>query len=227
MSSLFANSISLERVEFDIVSKLKKKAHDLYPMVSKSKIEVSLLNRDMLTQLPEGASSVEFVIPEGSNVVGRTILPLQILNRSNELIETKQLLSEVKVMYTFYKTNRLLKRGELLRASDLAPVELNVANYSDRQLLMLAEIVGKEAKTTIAKNTIVGDWMVREMPLIRQGEMVNLVFQENGLLLKAKGKALEDGLLGSYIRVQSSMKANKIIVGEVINEKSVKVSMLN
>ncbi|RAP39160.1 flagella basal body P-ring formation protein FlgA [Candidatus Marinamargulisbacteria bacterium SCGC AAA071-K20] len=226
-TTVFAGSLSFLDIDIAVKTKLESKVQLDYPMISKNDIEANILNKDILSDITPKAVGFTYDIPEKSNVLGRTVIPLKLLDSQGHIIETKQVLSEVKAFTLFHKSKRLVKRGEVIDENDLNSVKLNMANYSKRQLMQKEDIIGKETKSSIAKDTIFGSWMIRDVPTIRQGAMVNLIFSENGLHLKAKGRALDDGFIGGFIRVQSSYKANKIIIGEVLNETNVKVSILN
>jgi flagellar basal body P-ring formation protein FlgA len=224
---LFAGTLTYNDIDILIKTKLENKVQVDFPMINREDIKIDVLNKEAVSSFHTDAVDFTYTIPEKSNVVGRTVLPLKLLNANGEIVQTKQVLAEVKAYTTFYKSNRLVKRGSVLSASDLTAVKLNLGQHSKRQILVKEDLVGKEVKSSLAPDTILGSWMVRDVPDIKQGSMVTLVFSENGLLLKAKGRALDDGFIGKFIRVQSSYKANKIIIGEVLNETNVKVSLIN
>ena len=65
------------------------------------------------------------------------------------------------------------------------------------------ELEGKTAKTFIKAGMPVHRVQTESPAEIRQGQMVDLIFNNNQLLISARMKALEHGRLGNWIRVEN------------------------
>ena len=59
--------------------------------------------------------------------------------------------------------------------------------------------------------------------MVSRGELVTMVFDQNGMRLTAKGRALEDGTMGQSIKV-SNTGSNRTIEGRVTGSKQITVN---
>ena len=59
-------------------------------------------------------------------------------------------------------------------------------------------------------------------PIIKRGEEVTVVLDQNGMVISTKGVTREDGYLGRSVRVRNSM-SKKEFQAEVLDAKTVKV----
>jgi flagella basal body P-ring formation protein FlgA len=63
---------------------------------------------------------------------------------------------------------------------------------------------------------------VASVPLVRRGEIIDVVAMEGALMISMKGKAIDDGSDGDLIRV-SNLSTNKKFQAQVIDDKKARV----
>ena len=195
-------------------------------MVDVEDVSVSFLNPSVLT-VPKGTCGYRLGLKAKSDVLGKTALSLVFLDADGTAIEERTLATLVEVWATFYRTKETLKRGVVITRDNLESERLLLNDYPKRSIFTVEEIIGKETKSTLAKHTIIAEWMLREVPLIKGGAPIVLIYSGNGVHIRAQGQALDDGYAGSFIRVKSRFKSKKVVIGEVIDEKSVRVPLIN
>jgi flagella basal body P-ring formation protein FlgA len=57
--------------------------------------------------------------------------------------------------------------------------------------------------------------MVQEVPVFRRGEVLNVFFQGDGIRLRFKGVAQEDGFEGKYVSLKRKSNG-KLLKGKVV-----------
>jgi flagella basal body P-ring formation protein FlgA len=115
-----------------------------------------------------------------------------------------------------------LAQGTVIKADHLGEREVNPNVIADTAILDKAEIVGLEATRTLRPGNPIYQGYVRVVPDVHRSQDVSMNYQMGGVTLSAKGRALEDGNIGSSIRVMNT-SSQKIVVGTVIAKNTVRV----
>lgn len=157
--------------------------------------------------------------------VGSVIFPLAATRLGTTEVVRKFLLrAKVEVIKSVIIARQVIKKGKTLAAEDFQLAERDVAllpkKYFDSDKLL----IGQEAKITIPQNSTIFEWMVGALPLFRRGEQVDLVVVGPALAVKVKAQALDEGYLGSEIRVKRQ-DLKKILTGRVISSSEVEVKL--
>ena len=63
---------------------------------------------------------------------------------------------------------------------------------------------------------------ITSIPLVRRGDIVDVIAAEGALMISLKGKAIEDGADGDMIRV-SNLSTSKKFQAQVVDDKKVRV----
>lgn len=91
-----------------------------------------------------------------------------------------------------------VERGALLGAADFV---LEERPLPPGPIAGPGQILGKEATRRLAAGTLVRASDVAEPRLVRRGEPVTLSIRSGSLLIRAQGRALNDGRKGDLVRV--------------------------
>lgn len=116
---------------------------------------------------------------------------------------------------------RRLSPGEIITEADLALSDVPLASLPENALRSSSDLIGKEVQRTLSAGRPVLATAVREPRAIKRGDQVVIGYAHAGIALTAKGKALQDGILGQEIRVVN-LSSNRTITavaaapGEVI-----------
>lgn len=219
---LFSQTISVQE---ELKSRYKEKIVTDYPEVVSRSVSVLFFNEQEL-RYPENGVSYRFSFPEGANLLGRTLLPLTFMDRYGDPVLEIKVAAEVTAKSYYLRTLKQLKRRSKLTEKMVERVLLDTYGKPLNSVFDFNEILGKEIKATIAKNTIITSGMVQYPQIIRKGDHVFILLKAKGMSLRLKGRSLDDGALNEMVRVQSSYKSRRILQGEVIDESTVRVSLM-
>lgn len=177
---------------------------------------------ESMKNLPENAELKVLEIYPEFKPVGAVIFPLSI--STGEGFRKVMLRAQVKIIKRIASAARAVKKGKTIEAADLKLEERDIALLPPKYFSEVNPIIGKEAKLSIPANSTLFDWMVGEIPLVRRSTEVSILVNSAGLTVKARGEALEDGYLGSEIKVKRK-DSSKIVSGKIISPNEVEVRL--
>ncbi len=64
--------------------------------------------------------------------------------------------------------------------------------------------------------------MIDDFPIIKQGDLVNMVIESTKFRITVQGRAKENGKIGQFIKVANTITM-KEVVARVLNDKTVQV----
>lgn len=106
--------------------------------------------------------------------------------------------------------NRSFKKGEIITDGDIEWLEWHAQRVPRDALTDIADLVGLAARRSLRSGYPVRERDVREPVVVAKGSNVRLVYRTSMMVLTAVGRALEDGAMGSVIRVLNSH--SKVVV---------------
>lgn len=115
-----------------------------------------------------------------------------------------------------------LPRGTLLTENDIQLRKMNVARAPANLVTDKEDAVGMRLKQSLKAGAYLRNNMLEKPPLIRRGDTVSLVAEKGKITVVTSGIAKSDGTKDEQIRVENA-DSRKIVVGRVIDEKSVEV----
>jgi flagella basal body P-ring formation protein FlgA len=159
-----------------------------------AELEVARLNFDPRT----GRFSVAFDLP-GSAVARR--IGLRFSGTAHETVETAVLV-------------RSLGRGDVIRPSDIAMERRPKADVAGEYIRDGAAVT-LAAKRSLQAGTVLRRSDLMKPEVIQRNEAVTIAFEMPGVLLTARGKALESGAAGDIISVLN-IQSNRTVQATVI-----------
>lgn len=218
--------VALDNPEQKITTAIKEYVVERYPSFTRDEIKVSFKFADKifeeLSGFPENTQfKVIEVYPE-FKPLGNVVFPLEI--RSENDMKKLFLKAKVEVFKKIVVATKRIKKRNVIVEDDLKVEERDVALLPQKYYVTTEQLLGKEAKINIPANSTIFEWMVGEVPLIRQGSEVTIVVSAPGLTVKTKGEAIEDGYRDGKIKVKRK-ETNKIVEGEIISPTEVEVKL--
>jgi flagella basal body P-ring formation protein FlgA len=172
-------------------------------------------------KLPAGRVSFEVVAPERWEGYGHATLAL-IVRVDDQVKKNLSVPVEVEALAEMVVAARTLERGEVLAASDLALARRDLAHVQGRFLSSTAEAVGLRVKNSLRANSPVrGDYLER-VPVVKSGQMVMIVVENEVVKITASGRAKGSGAVGDLIAVQN-LSSQKDIAARVVDASTVRV----
>lgn len=156
-------------------------------------------------------------------LLGDTILNVYTRDKKQQIIGRYSIFVSIEAYAKYIKTSRLIKSGEIIRESDVNIVYNAIYSSPRFAIQKQADVIGKEAKSTISKDGFIVNWMVQSQRLIHIGDKVTAKWQDQTIQLKFEGISLENGGKGDRIRIKSA-SFNKELEGEVVDSQNVYIT---
>ncbi|HET6419125.1 MAG TPA: flagellar basal body P-ring formation chaperone FlgA [Geobacteraceae bacterium] len=172
-------------------------------------------------KLPQGETSYEVIAPRQWEGWGRANLAL-IIRVNGRVEKNLSIPVEVTALTDMVVTDRPLERGEIIGPSDVVLRKRDIAGSPGKICRDLSEVVGKRVKVAMRGNSTVRSDYLERVPLIKSGQMVTIIAENDVMRITAVGKARNSGAEGDLIMVQN-MSSLKDIPARVVDGNSVKV----
>jgi flagella basal body P-ring formation protein FlgA len=171
--------------------------------------------------LPAGNASYEVVSPQDWEGWGRGALAL-IVRVDDHVVRNMPLNVEVEALADVLVATRELERGMVVGKGDVALQKRDMATVPARSCRNLDEALGKRVRVGMrANSTLRGDYLER-LPIVKNGQMVTIVAENEKFRITASGRARGNGAEGDTVLVQS-LNAQKEIPGVVVDANTVRV----
>ncbi len=113
------------------------------------------------------------------------------------------ILADVAIVYDVIVPKVWLKKGTILRAEDLQVKSLPLKGSTREWAILPSDLIGKETSRELPAGEPVSQKLVRDRVLIRRNESVDVRSRSGGIIITAKAKAMEDGVLNQAIVLQT------------------------
>lgn len=166
-------------------------------------LKISLGNTERLIETYRGRK-VEFKVPEDfklTKVTPRLSVPIAVIEEGYEK-ERVVVRARLEVFREIVVASRKILKKQLLSKADLEIKKREVSLYPNKYFVDKNRVIGKISTTLIPEGAILLQWMVKEQPVVSRGDALKIVIRSEGLLVEARGEALEDGQIGDIIKVR-------------------------
>ncbi len=111
---------------------------------------------------------------------------------------------------------------QIIKSGEIKISYKNVPSLNDGYFLNVKKAAGREAKFFIAAGSALNNANTERRRIINFGDKINIIYDENGLILKTKGMALQSGALNSKIRVKN-LESGEIVECMIKSPKTAEV----
>lgn len=139
-------------------------------------------------------------------------------NRDRSFYVPFRAISKTKV---FVLTNSR-KKNEVLRPESVTAKETVLNDNKPAYPSKIEDVIGRTLKKDVAAGTVITYSMLDDPVVIQKGEIVNVIAENNKLVVRTKGKAMEKGKVGESIRVRN-VQSDKEIFGRVVDDNTILV----
>lgn len=171
--------------------------------------------------LPAGRVSFEVVAPQRWEGYGNASVAL-VVRVDDQVKRNQTVLVEVEALAEMVVAARTLERGEVITPSDLSLVRRDLALVQGRYLKEIEDAVGLRVKNSMRANTPLRRDYLERVPIVKSGQMVTIIAENEVVRITATGRAKVSGALGDTITVQN-VSSQKEISARVIDPTTVKV----
>lgn len=173
-------------------------------------------------KLPEGKIEYDVAAPQqwgGWGTVNISVLA----RKHDEVLRNIPVRIEVEALADMVVALHQVEHGELVSAADVVLQKREITQNTHLSARTTDEVIGKKARITLRGNQPVRADQVEKVPLVKSGQLVTIVAENEVLKISVSGKARSSGAEGDTIRVQN-LTSLKEIPARVINATTVQVA---
>jgi flagella basal body P-ring formation protein FlgA len=172
-------------------------------------------------KIPPGEARYEVIAPNQWQGWGRTNLAL-IIRVNEQVVKNISIPVEVEALTDMVVSMRPLERGMVISAGDVAIQKRDIASAQGRICRSLDEAIGKRVRIAMRGNLPVRSDFLEKVPLVKFGQLVTIIAENDAMRVTATGKAMGSGAEGDLVMVRN-LSSNKDISARVVDSETVKV----
>lgn len=212
-----AMSLPVERikraVEAEIRSRMPWKNED---------VTVESITFDETLQLPRGELAFQIEPKRNETYLGRTILALHLMVNDRPLRRI-WVNATISVMTDVVVVTRPLGRNQPIELADVTLERRNRAELASDVVGSIEAALGHRTTRGIYPGTALQSNMLVLPPLVRRGDVVQIVAHSGSLTITATGLVRQHGSLGEMVRVMNT-DSNRVITARVVGPGEVAVN---
>ncbi len=211
---------SLEISEDEIKSIVLNYLDEIMPWEKRS-VSITDIHVSDKVVLPKGNITYKVVPPSKTRYLGKTPLSVYFLvNGKNK--KKIWVTAYIEVMTEVVVTRKPLGRFKVISDEDIHLISTNLAKLSSNVITRCEDVIGKRTKRSIDSNVALRSDLIELPPLVKNGDIVRIVLESDGLLITTLGRVKEKGRRGEMIKV-INVDSRKTIYARVLNPSSVAV----
>jgi flagella basal body P-ring formation protein FlgA len=115
-----------------------------------------------------------------------------------------------------------LGKYQIIEAKHVRIEKMNLARVPENAVLHIEQAVGSRTNRNIAVNSILRGDQLELPPVVKRGDVVQVVAESKRMKISVKARAKESGAEGKTIRVQN-LRSKKTIYAQVVDSQTVQV----
>jgi flagellar basal body P-ring formation protein FlgA len=171
--------------------------------------------------LPAGQASYEVVSPQEWEGWGRGALAL-IVRIDERVVKNIPLNVEVEALTDVVVATRAMERGMIVEKGDVALLKRDMATVPAKTCRNLNDALGKRVRVGIRGNSPVRCDYLERLPIIKSGQMVTIVAENDKFRITTTGRAKGNGAEGEMVSVQN-LNTQKEMPAMVVDAGTVRV----
>jgi flagella basal body P-ring formation protein FlgA len=188
-----------------------------------SELRIQIHPQEEPVLLPDKQFTLEVLPPKGQeHPLGEVTLEMAVL-KEGHLLKKFRVHGKVTLEQTVVCASRSLPPQTVIGPKDVHLNRRDVTSLSQRDIFTSEkQVVGHILSKGLGPQEILTSRHMDHKPIIKRGEEVTVVLDQNGLVISTKGVTREDGFLGRQVRVRNT-RSKKEFQAEVMDAKTVKV----
>jgi flagella basal body P-ring formation protein FlgA len=114
-------------------------------------------------------------------------------------------------------------RNKILNSNNFQIKRMEVTSLTDTPLSSERDLSGRWTRRSIGTGQILTNRMFEQIPTVRAGQEVSILYKTSTLQIKTAGTALQPGITGDIVRVRNN-QSNKIITCAILDKSTVQVT---
>lgn len=175
-----------------------------------------------VSALPEGNLEYEIVAPQQWEGWGHTSIAV-IVRQGERVVRNIPGQVEVEALVEMAVAMHQIDHGSIVTAGDVTFKKMDISGTQGRYLCRINDVVGKKARSTIRSNTPFRPDQLEKVALIKSGQIVTIVAENDRMRVTLTGKARSAGGEGDTINVQN-MNSLKEFPARIVDATTVMVA---
>lgn len=171
--------------------------------------------------LPRGKVEYEVSAPRQWEGWGSAMLAI-IVRVDGQVKRNIPVKVDVEGLADMVVTTRQMEQGHQIREGDVSLQKRDLAVSGDKPARNLDEVLGKRLKRSVRGNMILSSNMLDKVPVVKNGQTVTIILENDIMKITAKGRARGTGAVGDLVSVQN-LSSQKDIQARVIDQGTVRV----
>lgn len=184
--------------------------------------ELFLMQRASDLKLPEGVVDIKANLPVPISYLSLTPVRAQIFV-NGRLYRTVSFTARIKVYDSVIVANHDLRIEIPVTAEDFHIAEVAIDGRNE-YVKDVAEVVGLVPHRYIRGGSPVTKGYFQQPVVVNSGQRVNIIFNQNGVKVSAKGIIMTRARVGALVKVRNET-SGKILTAQVIDANTVEVTM--
>jgi flagella basal body P-ring formation protein FlgA len=172
-------------------------------------------------RLPPGKVDLNVSAPKHTDWLGAVPFSVNV-SVNGKTVKKVSVPANIEVWSDVILAAKPLGRNQPVRRSDIRVEKMNLARVPADAVLDAEQVLGRRSNRAIAANSIIRNNQVVSPPVVRRGDVVQLLAESDHLKISTRGIAKEDGCPGERIRI-SNLRSRKIVYGQIIDARTARV----
>ncbi len=167
--------------------------------------------------LPDGAE----LVPVGRLAPGpgRRSLLFRVV-KDGKTVATLRAVAQIHLLAPVVTLARFLPRHHVVESGDLVVRRMDLSAAGEGVFARVADVRGKRLRRSLAAGAVLRAADLESVPLVRRGDVVEIVARLGNIEVRAPGLAREDGRAGDTVRVKN-MASRRLILARVAGRGTV------
>jgi flagella basal body P-ring formation protein FlgA len=184
-------------------------------------LKITRLTFDHEVTAPSGKIGFRVTAPKHTDWLGPIPFCVHILVNGQDAVKVHAP-ATIEVWSDVVLAAKPLGRYQPIEAGDIVVRKMNQARVPANAIVRADQVLGLRARHNIAANCVLRNDQIESPPVVRRGDVVQMVAESEVLKVAVKAVAKENGAVGERIRVMN-LRSRKIIYAQVLDKQTVQV----
>jgi flagella basal body P-ring formation protein FlgA len=171
--------------------------------------------------VPPGSVELQVTAPKHTDWLGPVPFTVGIMV-GGQSIKRITVPAYIEVQQSVVLAAKPLGRNQPIANSDIKIKKMNLTRVPANAVLSADQVIGQRANRSIAVNTILRMDQIDMPPLVRRGDLVQVLAESKVFKITTQAVAKENGAMGDRIRLMN-LRSKKDLYGVVLDAQTVKV----
>ncbi|MGC8588378.1 MAG: flagellar basal body P-ring formation chaperone FlgA [Hydrogenobaculum sp.] len=146
------------------------------------------------------------------------------INSNNILQRTYNAIAYIEWRVPVIVAKKLITRGQIITKNDIKSTIKYIRFVPQNLVVSKRQVIGATALQNIGIGEPIRTSMISMVPVIRYGDIVRVIYDNGYIRITTKAKAMQNGYLGKFVRLQPLDNPKTFITGKVIDKDTVLIS---